>query len=422
MYEDITLGFEFEVEGSDISIYSLIDNSAHITGLTEHYIEDYHDTRYKTAEGLWRIEDDETISGAEFISPLMDYCTARKVCKDFFAAISNTPEVFTTNRCGLHVGMSVNGNLDGIDLASIIPNINYRLLATLWPTRMLEDHHYCNSLKKMLRTVNVFGSNTGMSNTGIRPSISSMSKKWMNNAYSFIKTKYYNDIKYIEFRAPGGLDYHLKFDALFTSIDHISDVLLGRTKLSKKETAKKMYSYLNRLYKVSDYTHHTPPFIPEMFLKNRLSPTSFTTLYNYTKSVLISIDYYDHPAKGKIRDNLNRHGYLYHLLEYMVANRMRSRLKSISDIINDAIVVPIPENKQQSDMIKMLKLWQLLPRKLIRNLLNRLNQKAYNHFIKYHINNAQGIEQYNWVFNVCKHELNHINSDIFTNKQNLTAV
>lgn len=410
MYENITLGFEFEVEGNDRDIYELIDASTHITGLTEHYIEDYHDTRYKTGEGLWRVEKDETVSGAEFISPPMDYYTAKEMCKKFFKAIDDADGVDTSSRCGLHVGMSINGNLDGIDLPSIIPNVNYRLLATLWPDRMLEEHSYCNNLKKMLKTINIFCTNSSISNYNTKPSTASMSKRWMDSAYSFIKTKYYDNVRYIEFRVPGGIDYHLKFDALFTSIDHISDILLGRTKLSKKKTVKKMYSYLNRSYKAPDYTHHTPPFIPDIFLKNRLSSNSFTSLYNHTRTTLVSTLYYDQVGKEKIRNNLNRYDYLYCFLEYMVANQMFSKLEDISNTINNTIVVPIPENRQQADMIKMLKVWQFLPRKLVRNLLEKLNQKTYNHFIKYHINNAQGVKQYDWVFNVCKHELNNIDA------------
>lgn len=408
MYEDITLGFEFEIEGSDRKICNFIDNSAHITGITDHCIEHYHDTRYKTGEGLWRVEEDKTINGAEFISPLMDYYTAKEMCRKFFKVIEDTPGIIVSKRCGLHVGMSVNGNLNGVDLMSIIPNINYRLLAKLWPTRMLEDHAYCNSLKKMLKAINAFEPNNNIADRDIRPTISSMSKKWMDNGYSFIKTKYYNDVKYIEFRAPGGLDYHLKFDALFTSIDHISDILLGHTKLSKKKTVKKMYSYLNRAYSSLEYSHYIPPFIPEIFLENKLVPASFNIIYYATNTALTAIRHYDDPSKERIRANLNKEGFLYCLFEYMVANQMFAKLTSMSNSIKDIIEISIPKNKQQADMIKMLKVWELLPRKLVRSLLNRLNQKAYNYFIKYHINSAQDTEQRNWVFNVCRHELNNI--------------
>lgn len=408
MYKDIVLGFEFEVEGRDNAVYNLIDNSAHITGITEHFVEDYHDTRYKTAEGLWRVEADETVAGAEFISPPVEYYEARKLCKAFFKAIEDTPGVETTHACGLHVGMSVNGTLDGVNLVNIIPNVNYRLLAKLWPGRMLGNHCYCNSLKNILKKVNTFGIRDGLPIGVIRPNISSMSKAWLNNTYSFIKTKYYENVKYIEFRTPGGQDYHLKFDELFASIDHISNILLGHTKLSKKKLTKKMYSYLNRVYKNSDYTYFAPPLISETFLKNKLPIAVFNAAYRAAVTKLI----YNHSNildKERIRTELNKHNYLYCLLEYMVANKMLSSLKKISDIINNVTVVSIPENRQQASMIKMLKVWQLLPRRLVRDLLNKLNQKAFNHFIKYHINNAQGIEQYNWVFNVCKHELNNIN-------------
>lgn len=414
MYKDITLGFEFEVEGSDDNIYRFIDNTASITGLTEHYIEDYHDTRYRTGEGLWRAERDDTICGAEFISPLMNYCAAKEMCKKFFKAIKDTAGINTTERCGLHVGMSINGKLDGVDLVSIIPNINYRLLATLWPTRMRGDHFYCNNLKRILRKVNVFGSNNNEADSNIKPSIASISEKWMNSAYSFIKTKRYNNVEYIEFRVPGGTDYHFKLDALFTSIDHVSDVLLGRTRLSKKKTTKKMYSYLNRLYRVSDYTHHAPPFIPEIFLKKRLTVPAFNSVYYNTKRLVFSINHYNPPDQERLKDNLNRYGYLYCLLEFMASNRMFSKIEELSNTIKNTIVVSIPEDKQQADMIKMLKVWQFLPRKLVRDLLNRLNQKAYSYFIKYYINNAKNTEERNWVFNVCKHELNNINPDIFT--------
>lgn len=405
MYKNITLGFEFEVEGN---VYDLIDNSAHITGITDHYIEEYHDTRYKTAEGLWRVEEDETISGAEFISPPKGYYEAKELCKAFFETIKNTPDVKTTYACGLHVGMSINGNLDNVDLTSIIPNINYRLLAKLWPDRMLRDHNYCNSLKNMLKRVNIFGVNTLPSDT-VTPSISSINEAWLNSTHAFIKIKHYENTRYIEFRVPGGHDYHLRLDDLFVSIDHISDILLGHTKLSKKKTTKKMYSYLNRVYKKADYTYFRAPQVPEIFLKNKLSIAAFNTIYTTITSKLINIHYQEVLSKEKTKDELNNNNYLYCLLEYMVANQILLSLEKISNTINNVMVVSIPKNRQQSDMIKMLKLWPILPRNLVRDFLNKLNRKAYNHFIKYHINNTDNQEQRNWVFNVCKHELNNIN-------------
>jgi hypothetical protein len=408
MYKDITLGFEFEVEGNYNDIYKLIDNSAHITGITEHFIEEYHDTRYKTAEGLWRVEEDETVNGAEFISPPADYYTAKELCKAFFKAIKDTPGTKTTSDCGLHVGMSINGTLDGVDLTNIIPNINQRLLAKLWPDRILGNHCYCNNLEHMMKKINIFKVNGDLPTDNVKSNISYMSKAWMDNAYSFIKTKYYENVKYIEFRVPGGQDYHLKFNELFDSIDHVSDILLGHTKLSKKKLTKKMYSYLNRIYNKMDcYSYFIPLLIPEILLKNKLPTTAFNAIYNNVTRKLVSIHCKNNSNKERIRNELNRDNYLYYLLEYMVTNQVFSKLIIISENIGNIIVISIPENKQQSDIIKMLKVWELLPVNLVRNLLVKLNQRSYNYFIKYYINNARNPEQRNWMLNVCKYELNH---------------
>jgi hypothetical protein len=402
MYKDMVLGFEFEVEGNYNNIYDLIDNSAHITGITEHFVEEYHDTRYKTAEGKWRVEEDETVNGAEFISPLLKYDDAREICKKFFEIIEETSGITTTDACGLHIGMSINGNLAGVDLENIIPNVNYRLLAKLWPDRMLGNHCYCNNLKNILRKVNIFRINGTLPTNIVKPNISYMSKAWMDNTYSFIKTKYYENVKYIEFRTPGGQDYHLKFDELFASIDHISDILLGHTKLSKEKSTKKMYSYLNRVYKKSNYTYFAPPLVPEIFLKDKLPRAAFNAAYHATISKLKSINCQNYLSKERMRIELNNHNYLYCLLEYMVANQIFSTLETMSGIINNVMVVSIPENKQQASMIKMLKLWPKLPHNLVRDLLIKLNQRAYNYFIKYYINNTDVPEKHEWITGICK--------------------
>lgn len=404
MYKDITLGFEFEVEGTNSAICDLIDKSSHITGITEHLIEEYHDTRYKTAQGKWRIEEDETIDGAEFISPPTEYYKAKESCKAFFEAIKNTPNTKTSNACGLHVGMSINGVLDNVDLTNIIPNINQRLLVKLWPDRMLGKHCYCNNLKNMIKEVNIFEIDN-------LPNISSISKTWLNSTYAFIKTKEYDGIKYIEFRVPGGKDYHFKFNELFISIDHISDILLGHTKLSKKRSIKKMYSYLNRVCKKTEYSHFISPLAliySEKLSKNEVSTASFNAIYISIISKITNIRYQTISSKKLTRKDLNKNNYLFFVLKYMVVNNIYSRLLDLSNTINNRLIISIPENIQQSDMIKMLKVWELLPANLVRNLLIKLNQRSYNYFIKYYINSARNSEQRDWVLNVCKHDLNNI--------------
>lgn len=393
MYDDIVLGFEFEVEGKDCDIYGLIDNSTSLTGLTEHYIECYHNTMYKTGEGLWRVEKDSTICGAEFISPPENYHTAKKTCKTFFEMIKNSPGIKTTSSCGLHVGMSVNGNLNSIDLTNIIPNINYRLLATLWPTRMFNKSTYCNNLKRMLKNTNIYTKKT---------TINDISNILMCGAYSFIKTKNYENVKYIEFRVPGGVDYHFKFDELFTSIDHISDILLGYTKLSKKDQQKKMYSYINRSYKSLNTTTTSSLLkqilsIPEILLEFEIPIGTFTNIYYITNTRLTLLN-----NNRKQIDELNEQNYLYYFFNYMVTHKMVSELRETSKHINKSILISVPENIQQSDMIKMLKVWEILPYSLTQTLLNKLNQRTYNYFIKYYINRSENEEQLKWISDICE--------------------
>ena len=417
-YKNIVLGFEFEVEGPNQNIYNLIDNTSRITSITNHIINDYHGTKYLTGQGKWRIEQDESIKGAEFISPPLPYSVATKMCKEFFKAIDDTSGVSTTEACGLHVGMSVNGTLNGIVLKNIIPSINYRLLASLWPKRTIKKNHYCKNLKHIIEHVNIFEKTKSekFDATNIKFDIQDISKRLMANSYSFIKTKIYNNVEYIEFRVPGGQDYHLKFNELFTAINHISDILLGRIALPKICINKKMCSYLNRAYKRADYGSYSCPKIPETFAKENITQGIFEQVYSTVMDILKIQSWRDTSDFYAVEFNkLNEYNYIYHLLKYMTNNctvTMNDHLKSISNAINARISVSIPENEQQSDMVKMLLVWDMLPQKLAQDLIYKLNKRTCSYFIKHYLNKTSDKSKVKQMSDICKERLQQLSTSI----------
>lgn len=405
MYRDITLGFEFEVEGEYYDIYDLIDNSSHITGIADHCIHGYHDTDQLTARGKWRVEEDETIDGAEFISPPLGYHKAKQTCKEFFEAIEDTLGVSTTENCGLHVGISVNGDLKGVNLKTLIPNINYRLLTNLWSKRMI-GHYHCKGLKSVLTTMNT---NTFVGNRKL--DILKLSNKCLTQHHSFISKKKYNNKEYLELRAPGGIDYHLKFKELFITIDHIADILLGNTKITKKQSNRKMHSYINRIYSRKILNHKIPNSVEEF---KQLNPSIYAINMGYRKvtDIFKSADLYGISLSSNIShpiEKINVNNYLYYLIKSMIAlngEETQKELHSMSEKINQYTTVVIPKDAQQSDMIKMLKVWDVLPRQLVEGMIHRLKQKAFNHFIKYYINNTKDSVKSGWINNIVGGKIN----------------
>ena len=402
MYKDMVLGFEFEVEGMWSDICQFIDNTSYITDITYHHINEYHGTSYKTAQGKWRIEEDETIDGAEFISPPMGYHKAKDMCKKFFESIDTTPGITTTDACGLHVGMSINGNLDSVNLENIIPSINYGLLGTLWPDRMLKKNKYCKNLKGLLQ-------NGCTESENKYSDIIDMAHHWMASSYSFIKTKYYRGVKYIEFRVPGGKDYHFKFDELFASIDHIADILLGHIKLSKKHINKKMYSYLNRSYKGVDYKSCQ---FSNVFKEGNLA---FDRTYANVMNSLYRVSTYNGINANSLYNKLNKDNYIYYLIKYMATNKTiaTNKISDMSKRVNIITMsISVPENEQPVDMIKMLAVWECLPRELVQKLIYKLNKRSLDYFIKYSLNKASNENKLKQMSIICENRAQQLKNKI----------
>ena len=399
MYRNIFLGFEFEIEGQRDDISNFIESTEHITGIKDKYVYEYHKTKHLTKEGKWRIEEDDSIRGAEFISPPYRYYKAKELCKKFLNAIKNCSYVKTTKNCGLHVGMSVNGGLDSVNLAELLPNINARLLASLWPDRTITYNTFCRSLQYMLEDID-----TEYDYVKKGFDTPELVSNWLAEGHSFIKIRKYNNTSYLELRVPGGQDYHLKFDELFTTINHVSNILLGRIKTTKKQISKKMYSYLNRAYKQQTENEEIVKSVKDISKTNKqgILRTCFAITHELEFATYRNIHI------DTINKKLNHSNYIYQFIKHLIQSidtfdcSEKDSVYNFLDLVSMHIDVVIPEKEQQVEMLKLLKIWNVLPLFLSKKLINRLNQRTCKYFAKYYLNKAKDPTKYKTMLYFCK--------------------
>lgn len=241
---DIYVGFEFEIEDSGYNgISELMKNAKHLIGDIRE-IAPYHNTLYKTAESLWRIEQDESLdTGAEFISPPQKMEQSFKTMKKFFEYVKTTDGCVTYDSCGCHVGMSLlyNGRIINVDSDEILSNLNYSLLCSLWPNRLKSRNCFCKYINSTMKSVidrqfynkksfgdTLFGINHGF--------IVKKESSWNKKGH------------YYELRFPGGQDYHLHPEKIEATVRHFSDVLIkSRSARKSKKVNKRIASYINRI-------------------------------------------------------------------------------------------------------------------------------------------------------------------------------
>ncbi|NIA10718.1 MAG: hypothetical protein GWP10_13570 [Nitrospiraceae bacterium] len=428
MYKNITLGFEFEIWGETEDIFNFIDNSSSITNIVEHEIHSYHGTAFRTKRGEWRVEHDGSLEhGAEFISPPFNYYKAKEICKKFFEVIKNTPHITTTKRCGLHVNMSIDGdiNLNKIDMSNVLPNINYRLLYHLWKDRMSKNL-YCKNLTHLLQTTEEVEDH--------RISIADLTANCLsNNRYAFIRLKTYNDKHYIEIRVPGGENYHLKFNDVFTTVDHIADVLLNNSNKPRSlKTTKKMYSYINRIHsnkckqspkfklkhlKVSNDTiymlyysfKNKAFFIQNQREEERLYPSYYDTSYYERFGQSLLSNFYNGGTNFTGTKHYNCHNkitrykkfvltctkdnFLYYLTRAIIYNEQtKYKIYNISNILKKNLesdqlmsIFTVPKNEKQIHLLKLLKSWRSLLPEFVIILMLHLHRRSLKFFLKYYV-------------------------------------
>jgi len=380
MYNDITLGFEFEVESDSTNIdnpnihsciYAFIDKVYNITGLSEHRIDPYHDKRDDTAKGKWRIEYDNSIVGAEFISPVMKYAAAKKMVKLFFKAIAESPTIKITDSCGLHVGMSINGDITNVNLSKLLSSINQKLLVSLWRNRAKTDRYYCKNITDLMRGVDLTTLN-----------YKNIAIQLIKGSHGFIKLNILNGCNYIELRVPGGKDYHLKYKELFVTIDHVASKMLQATKKdSNKKYVSKMLSYVNRVNKRNVDNSFANIEMKAEFLKSERHITNhnITSMFN---SCIYAIE-----EKTLEYYHLNDNFYLYFLIKYIVKSfnlRNTINIKNYSHFFREQkIQIAIPPEEFDSEKIKILEHWRKLPLDVVTDLFLSLNNYSYKYLLKY---------------------------------------
>lgn len=384
MYKNILLGFEFEVEtyGQE-DTYAFIDEVSHITAYNEHRVYNYHSSSYRTINNAWRVEDDNSILGAEFISPPIYYNEAKKMVKEFFRAIEGSANAMITDNCGLHVGMSINGTVEGLDLSSFLISLDQRLIASLWPERI--KNRYVRNIGEQIKRFKHDNKNINIEN---------FAKHLFYSRHTFISLKEFNYKKYLELRIPGGKNYHRKFKELFALIDHVASKMLSNHSLynsnlpvvDSKKCTRKITSYVNRMLKydqgnaVSNFKTANEKLGSEKLL-------TISVISSILDLAIVQIEYI-----YSTWNLLNKDCFLYNLIKYCVIYRKEYLEYYIKENIDHflklvkklAPSVDIPKKESTYNKVKIFKHWNRLPTFLVTDLLSSIDSKhAYRYLIKH---------------------------------------
>ena len=371
MYKDILLGFEFEIETEDIyETYYLIDELSPITEYREHRVYGYHGSSNRTIRNAWRVEEDSSILGAEFISPPMPYIKAKEMVKEFFGVIKNSNSALVTKNCGLHVNMSINGNIDALNLSTFLVSLNQSFIAALWPDRI--NSIYAKSIGKKFKDI-ACHKNINIEN---------FAKHLFRSTHSFISLKTFNNKSYLELRTPGGVDYHFKFKELFTLIDYVANKMIANC--SPKATynnkhVKKISSYINRTSK------HSDTFETKMI---KLNSGEFISSEEFIDMLFSITNIIENKNTLSCLDETKD---LYNIIKYCVLHKRvygscwDSYVSTFFNLVkNSNLLIKIPKNESTFDKIKVLKHWCCLPTQLVIDLLSSINSKhAHQYLIKH---------------------------------------
>lgn len=281
------VGFEIEVEscneGSKAEIYDLIEKTYPITGWSiDRGISRYHHYEHMTAEGRWRVESDASLrSGAEFVMPPLDKDTAFNLLEKFFKLISES-NCHTSNRCGLHLNISADDcTIDNVNIGYFITNINYRLLAKLWPDRVKKYNTFCVGLKHILSSML---NNRQVHFNSNRQEQRNFQREILQGHNNMINTRFNvgGSGKRFEIRAIGGKDYHKKFKEIKITTNMFEKSLEKSCEICEEtHTNKKIISYINRLH----IRHDLKKFVWIPTLNARIEHSEYTTLVQHLHSI-----------------------------------------------------------------------------------------------------------------------------------------
>jgi hypothetical protein len=238
----IYAGFEIEVENSGTdhpdNIYKLMDATAHITGWRSSYgILEYHGSRSYTSLGKWGVERDSSLlNGAEFIMPPIEKSAALYLLEEFLSYVDESG-CHTLTSCGLHLNISANHmTVQGMDKSYFLSNINHRLLYTLWRHRLRGTNIYCMPIQKIIEYTHASADlDTEIQN------------RMLLGKYRYVNRKITNNLKRLEIRVMGGLEYHKKIKEIKITTNMFCDILEKSYEKTHPKTKKRIISYINRI-------------------------------------------------------------------------------------------------------------------------------------------------------------------------------
>jgi hypothetical protein len=249
------VGFEIEIEscedGSYSNVLDLVEKAYPITSWSrEQGVDRYHYHEGMSQQGLWRVESDASLNcGAEFIMPPLDKVTGFALLEKFFKLIDESG-CRTSNRCGLHLNISDdNRTIDNVNAGYFITNINYRLLAKLWPDRAKDYNTYCIGLKHILSSML---NNRQVHFSSDRQEQKNFQKEILKGHNNMVNMRFSTDGEVkerFEIRAMGGKDYHKKLKEIIITTNMFEELLKKSCEVCENtHTNKKIISYINRLH------------------------------------------------------------------------------------------------------------------------------------------------------------------------------
>ena len=402
MYETY-VGYEFEVENR---IKSLIDNSRHITNYEGSTIRAYHSTKDRSRTGLWRIEQDESLTnnGAEFISPVQKLEHSIETMKTFLTAIKENGSI-TSTRCGCHINMSLmyHGRIIKLDEDALLSNINWRLLFSLWKNRLLNLNPYCKNLSSIFRHMKQHRASRHK-----KISIKSgFGNEIFRNNHGFIVKKQSLTLKkgtYYELQFPGGLDYHKYPDKIETTVRHFDEILKkSRQTICNNKINKKIITYINR----TQATDLPPSLLTAENMDKCLSIKAFANTYqpcidldfkvltmarNIVTILMPPVTYgLTKRNTKKLKRLVCKNHLCYYFLKYSSVNCYKH---SFFDDFNPldyfrkaGVELTIPEEESDLDKLWLAKVYTQLDTKEQKHITNSIKSKKIKNIFNKMLNN-----------------------------------
>ena len=199
---------------------------------------EYHSATRRSA---WIVEPDTSVSGgAEVISPPMPMKKGIEILKEVFKLINDDPALSTDKSTGLHINIGTWPNGEGLDLLKLILFVG--------------DTHVLKTFKREFNTYTkplydfLMDKILDKKNIQHQPDISELNRKikLLGDKYRTINFGHLSE-GYLEFRASGGIDYHLKTDEVINTILRYARALniASNPEAYKKEYASKLYTLID---------------------------------------------------------------------------------------------------------------------------------------------------------------------------------